>query len=290
MRWSLTRSEVFELRVGDQWPDPAPSRGHVRPPHLDREVVLDGLEDELDVLLARPGVESDLGFRVRGASDGVALPGQQEHHPAVFGLGHDHSESLDGVVVREGDVHAAAGRDEAPGFRVGHLPHRVRERATSVDDLLRADLKGSAGGLVPDHRPRNPTALVVSLDQVHDLGVVGNGGALLGGGAGQQQAQPSVVELSIIVNDASLERSLMDVLCPQGRELPHGLARGHVSRPGQPLAPRQRVVGLHPGPKVRDLPPLVARGHDGSERDRWGAFPSSRFLSDRASKTKWSWE
>ena len=98
-----------------------------------REVVLDLVEDELDVLLRRGGAVRDLAWSVCGASDGDAQPRQEEDDPAVAGGRVEEAHAGRGVVVGQDDVDAGRGADDGLGRGVVHLTDGVREVTRGVD-------------------------------------------------------------------------------------------------------------------------------------------------------------
>ena len=99
------------------------------------EVEGGGGEHELDFFVEGDGFEGGLGNGgFGGADEGVAVPRDGEHHPAVAGVG-DHDGGIAGEErAIENEESALAGGDEGGGGGVVEVANGVGESACGVDD------------------------------------------------------------------------------------------------------------------------------------------------------------
>lgn len=136
-----------------QRPNSAPCTEDVASSYAEirREVAPDFVEDPADFFLGGLGVvPGDLGGRVGGASDGVALPWEKEDDTAVGGSGVEEAHVTRGIVVREGDVGSGRRLDDGLVFGVIHGKKSVGEGTGSVDNSLRSVLDDGRGAMDKD--------------------------------------------------------------------------------------------------------------------------------------------
>ena len=118
-----------------------------------------------------------------------------------------------------------------------------------------------AGVGVPGDDAGHPLALAQEAD---DGDVVGDRGAVVGGGAGDGHRVAGVVDLGVVVLEGADHR----VVAHRRRD-PHRLALGEVTVPGHSLvAAAERVVEDHPGADVGRFPALLQREEEGDGADQ----------------------
>lgn len=272
-------------RVSDQGSDTCPGAKDVLSLDGELDVVLQFFQDVLDVRLSGHGVFRDL-FQgdIRGAREDFALPGQEKHHSAVGSPDVEQANVLRTVKRGQDDVDTDGGDDH---FRVHHgdlvergldlgvvVQGRVglaRGVAVHLQDGVAVGPRGvdHALGVDPDELVGLDVARLGAhdlargrvLDQLLDLDVVEDRGAVLDGGDGQRGVQPRVVEGPVVVH----ERRLQVVRGQHGR-LFDGGGLGQQVRALQVLLAREEVVELAPGVDVRHLPRVVDGDEDGQHR------------------------
>ena len=213
------------------------------------------VEQVLDVGLRgrRVGlVEFPVG--VGGTDDPVPSPRDDEQH-AALGAEDEPGVRAD-TVPRNDQVHALGRADVQLSPAADEVLDVVGPHARRVDHLLGAYRPFGAGLEVANADTGDPLALAQEPD---DLSAVGHVGAVGGRRANDRHGVPGVVDLRVVVLDATDQRVGLE----RGNE-PQRLATGQMTVPWQPAAvarrDRHRVVEREPGADVRAFPePPVER-------------------------------
>ncbi|MNL02291.1 hypothetical protein D3C87_1227920 [compost metagenome] len=254
----------------DQRPQPGPDAGHVGARGVAGQVACRRLQDEIDVVGARAGLQRQVvARRVGGADDGVAVPGHDEQHPAVIGLRNQDRPVAGQEAARDGQVHALARRHHGPRLPVLHLPHRIDPHPRGIDHAVRAQREGLAAfafageGILRGHAGDH----AVFLREPGRAHVVDRRAAHVEQRAHQRHGQPCIVELAVEVEVAAAQRPSADVFGQRGR----GLQRLPMVQPaaaGQVQAARQHVVHLEADAVERLVEHLVGRHHEAQRPDQ----------------------
>lgn len=252
------------LGVLDEGSDSGPGSQDITTADVDlgTKIVANLAEDPLDRLLVRQRCRSDGRGRVGGASNGVALPGEEEDDAAVRGRGVDQAHLGRAEVTWQDNVDARRGSDDFLALLIVHLSDRVREGTGAVDDALGldGDVLGRVAILFRDQvldGGAAESALLV-LDQACNFGVVGDGGTVQSGSHGNGDVHARVVVGTVVVDEGANQVGLLE----------HGegfqsFALGKKVRALNALASSQEIIELGSRPVVRGLPPPVEGQHDG---------------------------
>mmetsp|Transcript_2939 Transcript_2939/g.18458 ORF Transcript_2939/g.18458 Transcript_2939/m.18458 type:complete len:357 (+) Transcript_2939:4709-5779(+) len=259
---------VLRIWVSGQWTYAAPGREHVRTPHLDIEVVFDGIQDKPNFFVGGSGLHGQISSRVRSSCQRMVKPGKHEHHPSIFGLWNNQTHGIWRVVIWKDNMHTSTRLDDGLLGLVRQLADPIHKRSRCIDDNFRRGFKDIIGYLVLQQGPLNHTLVVFG--ESHDLCVVGHGCPLFLCTQGDGQAELGIVHLSIVVHDGPFELFPIVSLCRQGGKHSPGFVCRDKPGHGEPFSTRHKIVGFESCPVVGDLPPLVARRHDGNGiREVW---------------------
>ena len=181
----------------------------------------------------------------------MALPGQDEEHSAVFGLGNQQAGVGRGEAGVEDDVDARGCLEDGGGLRFVHLADAVDEGAGGVDHaagpefefLAAEDVANPCGAYFP-----------VLLFESDDFDVRGNRRAVLFGGERQADGHAGVVELAVVIDDAGLEALGLE----HGETAQRFFAADEFAA-AEPEVTGEQVVHDEAGVDVRDFEPVVDR-------------------------------
>jgi hypothetical protein len=222
---------------------------------------VDVREDVVDVGAARGGVGLvEVPGRVGGADDPVPAPRDHEEHGRLGA--DDESRVGPDPVARDDQVDALGRLDVERAAAAHHLLDVVGPDARRVDHDAGADLELTTVLQVDGAYADHPLALP---EEAGHLDPRRHMGPVRGGGPGDREHQPGVVDLRVVVAD----RAVVVLRGEVRRQSGHGLA-GQVPVPRQAglagAEPRHRVVEQQPGADVGALPAAV--GQRVEERDR----------------------
>jgi hypothetical protein len=253
--------------VADKGTDTRPGSKDITTADLDLrlEVALDLVEDPVDLVLRRSGVVLDGARRIGGTSNGVSLPGQEENHTSVRGVGVNKTHVTGSVVAGEDNVSTGRGSNNLLDLLVIELADRVGERTSGVDDTLGLDVENIASlaiTLLSKILDSGTAELAIGvLLEAGNLAVVDNSSTIESSGCGKRHVHARVV-VSTIVVDKSAEKALL----LEHRECIESLATGQEVGAFNVLRTSEEVVELGAGPEVGSLPPLLDGNHDREPR------------------------
>jgi len=215
------------------------------------EVAVGGVDEVGHVLeggVNLRGIALEVG--VGGADVGRVLPGDREEHAPVRRVKTDHGVLHRQPFVRDDDVNALGGTQDAAGLNARERHGAIGPGAGGVDDDRGAHLAELVRELILDDRAADsPGALVV--DEGDDAGVGGDGGASDRGVERGLYGEARVVGGAVVV-----ERRAGEALLPQQR-LNLG-DRWRLERLVELGRPEEREPVVHPHAGVDD-PELLAR-------------------------------
>ncbi|MNS86242.1 hypothetical protein D3C72_1201400 [compost metagenome] len=232
--------QLFGRRLArglDQRTQARPDAGDVVAGRLAAEVARGGAQDEVHILRAGFRVQRQIAARrVGGAHDGVAVPWHHEQHAAVVGLGNEDGALAGQEVLRQGQVHALAGRHHRLRVLVFHAAHGVHPHARGVDDAARPQREAGAA----DHVLRGHAVnLAIAGAQARGAHIVHGRAAQVEQRAHQAHRQARVIELAVVIQHAALQAASVDVFRQRG-----GIGQRVAAR--QPAAGRQvQLAGQH---------------------------------------------
>ena len=211
------------------------------------EVRVDVGDEVVDLVVIVCRLHDTGGCReVRSADEDDALPRDGEDDATVFSLG-DH----EGVGAAEGvggddDVGAAADGEERGAGGLVDVAEVVRKDAGGVDDAFGVDGNFGAGLHVADDGSGD---LVAGVEKLGAAGVVDDGGTVVNGGEGEGEGVAGVVELGIVVEDASGE-----VIGADAGDVFGGLFFAEDAGWAHAAFAGEEVVGGESGSEPRELP------------------------------------
>lgn len=196
----------------------------------------------------------DLARQIRRPSDGLLLPRKEENDAPIAGRWVEQTHLFRAVVARKGDMNATAGRADFFDLWVVHFPDGVGEGPSGVYYTFRRNGPLFSREFVFDVDSTDDFfALGVSFFHKSGHGdVVGNSGAVSGGGQGDGKVHPGVVLLAVVVHDGAAE----SVPSEHGEELQGVFLREEVGA-FEGFAAGDEVVHFDAHPVVGDLPPAA---------------------------------
>ena len=250
-------------RRRDQRPQSGPGGGHVVRAHRHVQVIVQVVEQV--VHLARRGhrIVGDRRRHLGGAHQQTALPRQYENHPAILGARYQEAGVGRGKARAQHEVGAGADAQQRGAVGVVERAQAVHVGSGGVQHHARAHRPGGAGELIA-HRRAGDTAARIGGESLHRQ-VVGDRGALLGGGHGEGEIHARVVELAVVVHHAAAQaarRSVAAHLLAQVREAGEDMLARHEFGAVQGILAGQAVVQPQADPVVGMLAELIQRHED----------------------------
>ncbi len=252
---------VFAGRL-DQRTQAGPDAGDIVAGGIARQIARGGFQDEVDVVILGARLQRQVtARRVGGADDGVAVPGHQEQHAAVVGLGHQDRAIAGQEAARQRQVYALAGRDHHLRALVLHAPYRVDPDAGGIDHAFGMQRQFGIAELVA-HRDAADQARLHH--ETGHAGIVQRDTAQIEQRAHQRDREARVVELAVEIQVRAAQRPAADMLGQRRRRV-QCLLVVEPAAVHQVAAAGQHVVDLQ-ADAVEGLVEQLIGGHHEAQR------------------------
>lgn len=131
--------EKIKHKKNDNSYDPDPKleqNEKVQTTNLDIEVITDGIQNELNLILMGLRKHSDCGARISGPCYGPTQPGKHEHYSTIFCFWYNQSHTFWGIVVRQHYVDTTTWAYHGLCIFVRHFSNWVTEWARGINHNL----------------------------------------------------------------------------------------------------------------------------------------------------------